>query len=821
VRLQDAGLQVDLKKCEFHVTRTKYLGFIITTEGIEVDPEKVAAVVNWKAPCNVRGVQSFLGFCNFYRRFIRDYGKVAKPLVQLTKANIPFNFDKECWDAFEELKARLTSSPVLRHYDQELESMIETDASDGVVAGVLSQLHPDGEWYPVAYYSKTMAPAECNYEIHDKEMLAVVKSLDQWRPELQGTASRIKVYTDHKALEYFMTTKQLTGRQARWAEALSEYYFMIMYRAGKQNGKADALTRRDDEVLAQDGVKAEYRTRAFLSQDQVDPRVLQDLGIEIAEIDLYLVEEDTFDESIGLVDRILRANHDSESLDALRAQAVSAEPGEFALEDGLLLYSSRLVVPKVDNLPTALIKEAHDQVSTAHPGRDKTYHLLRPRYYWPGMRADIDRYIRNCHLCRKAHVPRDKTPGYLHPLPIPERPWRHISIDFKSAPKDKHGFDNICVIVDRLSKQSISVPCHKTVTAEQLAQLFIQHVYRYYGPPDSIVSDRGPQFVSVFWNAFCQILGTKLKLSTANHPQTDGQTEIVNQYLDQRLRPFVNYYQDNWSELLPMIDYAQLTLPHSSLGMMSPYELMNGYLPRTSFDWTPPDPPTSASGQLSQERARVVASRMEQALEKGRECIRKAQEKKERDINAHRRPIDFEVRDKVWVSTKHWRTQRPSRKLGHQMEGPFEVLEQVGHSYRVKLPETMHIHDVFSPDKLRKAADDPLPGQANEEPAPIQITSDVEWEVQQILAVKLSRGMLLYRVDWVGYDEDLEWYPASNFKYSPHKLRDFHAANKDLPGPPRLLDQWIKAWEDGREDYDDLDDDRPIVAKRARKARKS
>ena len=177
-RLRDAGLQVDIKKCEFNVTRTKYLGFIITTKGIEVDPAKVEAVAQWKAPANVRGVQSFLGFCNFYRRFIRDYGKIAKPLVNLTKTGIPFQFDKSCWDAFEELKLRLTSALILQHYYPEYECMVETDASDGVIAGVFSQKHPNGEWYPIAFYSKTMAPAECNYEIHDKEMLAIIKSLD-------------------------------------------------------------------------------------------------------------------------------------------------------------------------------------------------------------------------------------------------------------------------------------------------------------------------------------------------------------------------------------------------------------------------------------------------------------------------------------------------------------------------------------------------------------------------------------------------------------------------------------------------------------------
>jgi hypothetical protein len=378
-RLQDAGLQVDLKKCEFSVTRTKYLGFIITTEGIEVDPEKVAAVVNWKAPQNVRGIQSFLGFCNFYRRFIQDYGKIAKPLVHLTKTDVPFVFGLDCWDAFEELKARLTSAPILRHYNPESECMIETDASDGVIAGILSQLHLDGQWYPVAYFSKTMAPAECNYEIHDKEMLAIAKSLAEWRPELHGSAARVKIYTDHKALEYFMTTKQLNSRQARWAEALAEYHFVIMYRSGKQNGKADALTRRDDEVEAQDSVKAEYRTKALLSQDQIDPRVLRDLGVDIAVVDsMSPVDKEDFDEPLGLIDRLLRANRDSQSLDALRAQALTDDTKGFELEDGLLLYTGRLVVPWADNLPTDLIKEAHTQVSTAHPGRDKTYRLLRP-----------------------------------------------------------------------------------------------------------------------------------------------------------------------------------------------------------------------------------------------------------------------------------------------------------------------------------------------------------------------------------------------------------------------------------------------------------
>lgn len=185
-RLRDAGLQADLKKCEFGVRQTKYLGFIISIDGIMVDPEKVSVIKNWQYPTSVRGIQSFLGFCNFYRRFIPSFGVIAKPLINLTKSNTPFNFSIECQEAFDSLKITLTTAPILRHYNPNLECMLETDASDGVVAGVLSQKHGD-DWLPVAFFSKTLAPAELNYAVYDKEMLAIVRSFGQWRPELTST----------------------------------------------------------------------------------------------------------------------------------------------------------------------------------------------------------------------------------------------------------------------------------------------------------------------------------------------------------------------------------------------------------------------------------------------------------------------------------------------------------------------------------------------------------------------------------------------------------------------------------------------------------
>ena len=336
----------------------------------------------------------------------------------------------------------------------------------------------------------------------------------------------------------------------------------------------------------QDELKAQHRTRALLQPDQLDPAILEELP------EVSAIEAEELNEPSSLIDRIITANRTIESLEALRVQAQAGDI-DLKLEDGLLLYQDRLIVPDTDNLRTDLIREAHEQVSTAHLGRNKTIRLLANRYYWRGLTANVGRYIRNCHACRRANAPRDRTPGLLQPLPIPERPWQHVIINYMSLPKDSHGHDTVFVVVDRLSKQSVSIPCFKTTTAKDMARLYIQYVYRTHGAPDSIVSDRGPQFILAFWEEFCRILGIKLKLSTANHPQTDGQTEIMNQYLAQRLRPFVNYYQDDWSDLLPMMDYAQLTNWHESIGM-SPFELLYGYQPRTSFDWKNPKEPATA-----------------------------------------------------------------------------------------------------------------------------------------------------------------------------------------------------------------------------------
>jgi hypothetical protein len=248
VRLQDAGLQLDIDKCEFEVKETKYLGFVISTKtGVNMDPAKVQAILDWEAPTSVRSVRSFLGFANFYRTFIKDYARIAIPLTQLTHKDQDFVWTQNAEDAFVRLKKIFTTAPALIQFDPDRETILETDSSGWCVGGILMQVCENGAIRPCAFFSKKNGPAECNYEIYDKEMLAIVRSLEEWDSELRSV-QQFEIRTDHKNLEYFMTARKLTERQMRWSLILSRYNFTISYIPGKDNERADALSRREQDT---------------------------------------------------------------------------------------------------------------------------------------------------------------------------------------------------------------------------------------------------------------------------------------------------------------------------------------------------------------------------------------------------------------------------------------------------------------------------------------------------------------------------------------------------------------------------------------------
>jgi len=245
-RLQENGLAVSPEKCVWKTQEVEFLGYIIGQEGIKMSLEKVEAVLSWQRPNSLTEVQSFLGFANFYRRFLQDYSLVARPLPELTKkeAGKEWTWNPETETAFKELKQRFTTAPVLAHFDTSKPVIIETDTSDFAIGAVLSQRDEENRLHPVAFHSRKFQPAEINYKIHDKELLAVVDAFKHWRRYCEGATHQVQVYSDHQNLEYFRTTKVLNRRQARWAQELAGIDFRIYYRPGTQNGKPDALSRR-------------------------------------------------------------------------------------------------------------------------------------------------------------------------------------------------------------------------------------------------------------------------------------------------------------------------------------------------------------------------------------------------------------------------------------------------------------------------------------------------------------------------------------------------------------------------------------------------
>jgi len=217
-----------------------------------------------------------------------------------------------------------------------------------------------------------------------------------------------------------------------------------------------------------------------------------------------------------------------------------------------------------------------------HPGRAKTLELLARKYYWPSKRKDVDRFVRNCHVCRRTKSTRHAPYGVLKPLSVPERPWQHISVDFVTGLPQSKAYDTVCVVVDRVTKQRHLIPCTMTITAEELGTLFCDRVFRYHGLPETIVSDRGPQFASHFWRHLCSCLKIDTRLSTAFHPQTDGQTERVNVVVEQHLQAYVTYLQDDWVDYLFLAEFAGNNQV-SDTTTMSPFFANCGFHPHYDF----------------------------------------------------------------------------------------------------------------------------------------------------------------------------------------------------------------------------------------------
>ncbi|KAM4061971.1 his(2)-Cys(2) zinc finger domain-containing protein [Hirsutella rhossiliensis] len=602
----------------FNVTKVDYLGVLLEAGvGLSVDPRKVRSIQDWKFE-DLRdrtAIRSFVGLCNFIRVFCYHASGVAEPLNRLLKKDVAFVMGPEQREAFDQLKRLAIEAPVLAFFRPELPTRLETDASRNATAGVLWQEQPDQTWKPVGFFSKTMTPAERAYPIQDRELLAVVQSLEHFYPELLG--QKFDVITDHEALVHFSTKRLLSVRQIRWSDFLAQFDIRFLYRPGRLNVVADALSGRQRSSLP-----------LGFATDSLDPTAAGNLPLRT----LQTPDQD-------------RPELDPNSVPK-GAELVSLIRQENLLQD-LGTHGTHLVVPaqtsdKQTFLQTALIREAHEPQIFAHAGQNKVIKLLQRDFYWPRMKEDIRRYIRNCHDCRRNKTPRDKTPGLLHPLPVPTSVWEHVECDGKDMPKDRYGYDYVWTFVCKLSRIIATLPGKKNDTAEVLASRYFRYLYRFF--------------------EINRLTGTKHRHGSSLHPQTQGGVEVTNQYLDQKLRFYVTKHQDNWSSLLPALDFAHNSSWHSSIDM-APLK----------------------TAQETQEDARNAATA--------------AQERQKEQANRKRRPTDFAI-------------------------GPFVILEERGHSYVLQLPESYKMKNLFHADRLRKAADNPLPQQIQSPPPPEEINGE-------------------------------------------------------------------------------------------------
>ena len=502
-------MKIKPSKCEFHKEETEYLGFIINREEIKTDPVKTQAMWDWKTPKNKTDIQSFLGFCNFYRRFIEGFSRTAKPLYDRTQKKYDGKWewaDKE-QHAFDELRRKLTTAPAMVHFNPGAPTKIKTEASKYVCSGILSQQCEDGKWRPVAYRSKTMQDAECNYDIHDKELLAVIQALKEWKRYTRGSPRPIQIFTNHENLVTFMTTKELSERQGRWQEFLSQYNFRIIYQPGKEGRKPDVLTRRPGDIPTAEERRLGKRIGILLPRETCwdIPEENKDIKLE----EMELAEFQDKDEG-----RIQQAYNKDDQIQAIKKnlennlkEMKGVALGLCEWKDEHLWYQGKIWIPNDEELRTSLIRKNHDKPLAGHGGTAKTTKLVSRQYYWPRLRETIIQYVKNCDICQRSKVVRHAPYGMLKSNEVPDQPWKSISMDFITDLPNSDGHDTILVVIDRLTKMSHFIPCKKSLDARQFATIFLKEIIRLHGIPRDVITDRGSLFTSDLWKTTTEKLG--------------------------------------------------------------------------------------------------------------------------------------------------------------------------------------------------------------------------------------------------------------------------------------------------------------------------
>ena len=659
-----------------------------------------------------------MGLVSYYRHFIKNFGILAAPLTNLLRKN-NFQWSDQATESFVALKSALSSAPVLHLPDFAKLFIVDCDASGTGFGAVLHQ----GEG-PLAFYSKPFAPRHLKLAAYERELIGLVQAVRHWRPYLWGR--RFLVRTDHYALKFMLDQKLSTVPQHQWVSKLFGYDFSVEYRPGRLNTVADALSRRDQQ-----------------------------------EENLHALSEPSFQLYTDLRQEI---NADP-TLRHLRDNIVDIRGQQWRAEHGLILNGSRVYVPPNSPSLSAVLHMSHTQ---AHEGIQKTLHRLRRDFIVDHVRTVVRDFVRSCAVCQQNKTESLHPAGLLQPLPVPDQVWSDISVDFIEGLPKVHGKSVILTVVDRFSKYAHFIALGHPYTVSSVARAFFQDIVHLHGFPTSIVSDRDPVFTGHVWKDLFKQAGVQLKLSTAFHPQTDGQSEAVNKTIAMYLRCSTGDRPRAWLDWLPWAEYVYNTAYHSAL-CATPFQVVYGCAPPTLLPYKPSAARTATVDTLLQDRDEFIADVRDRLLQ--------AQQYAKRHYDTAHRALEFAVHDWVWLRLLNRNTHSllhgPKSKLSPRYAGPFQVIEKIGDvAYRLRLPAGARIHDVFHVGVLKPFHGNP---PVSTPPLPPLQDGRLLQQPAKILKSQLRRGVWHVLVHWSGLPEaDATWEPVPNFKetYPEFQLED-------------------------------------------------